>query len=171
MGGLKALGEKDYQFLENFKGIGRTRSIILAAVYELSRRIQSADGTESPTINSPEDVAAIFIPRLRGILQERFYVLSMNSANRVIRETEISRGILNTSPVHPREVFNPAIINRAASIIIIHNHPSGNPEPSEEDRAVTRQIVESGRILGIPVHDHVIVAGSSFMSFRGRNLM
>lgn len=171
VGGLQALGEKDHQFLQKYKGIGQIRSITLAALFELSRRIQSSGTQEFPTINSPEEVAAMFIPRFRGIQQERFYVLHLNSANRVVREVEISRGILNTSPVHPREVFSAAIIDRAASLILIHNHPSGNPEPSEEDRSVTTQIVESGRILGIPVHDHVIIAGNGYMSFRSRNLM
>ncbi len=171
VGGLQALGEKDHQFLQRYKGMGRTRSITLTALFELSRRIQTSGSGDSPTINSPEDVAALFVPRFRGIQQERFYVLHLNSANRVIREVEISRGILNTSPVHPREVFSAAIVDRAASLILIHNHPSGNTEPSDEDRAVTRQIVESGRILGIPVHDHVIIAGTGYMSFRGRNLM
>jgi DNA repair protein RadC len=171
VGGLQALGEKEHQFLRQYKGIGRTRSITLVALFELSRRLQASGIRESPVITSPEDVAALFIPRYRGIQQERFYVIHLNSANRVIREVEISRGILNMSPVHPREVFHSAIIDRAASVILVHNHPSGNTEPSDEDRSVTRQIVESGRVLGIPVHDHVIIAGNHFMSFRSRNLM
>jgi DNA repair protein RadC len=140
-------------------------------LFELSRRLQAPGIGESPVISSPEDVAAIFVPRYRGLQQERFYVMHLNSANRVIREVEVSRGLLNTSPVHPREVFSSAIIDRAASVILVHNHPSGNPEPSEEDRSVTRQVVESGRILGIPVHDHVIIAGNAFLSFRSRNLI
>lgn len=171
VGGLQALGGKDHQFLRQYKGIGRTRSVTLMALFELSRRLQSSGVQEYPIITSPEDVAALFIPRYRGIHQERFYVVHLNSANRLIREVEVSRGILNSSPVHPREVFHSAIIDRAASVILVHNHPSGNPEPSEEDCSVTRQIVESGRILGIPVHDHVIIAGNTFMSFRSRNLI
>jgi DNA repair protein RadC len=170
VGGLQSLGEKESQFLKQYRGIGQARSITLVALFELSRRLQSGD-RDMPVISSPEDVAALFIPRYRGIMQERFYVIHLNSANRMIREVEISRGILNMSPVHPREVFHSAIIDRAASVILVHNHPSGNTEPSEEDRSVTRQIVESGQVLGIPVHDHIIIAGNNFLSFRSRNLM
>jgi DNA repair protein RadC len=105
---------------------------------------------------------------MRDISKEQFHVLIPNTANQVVRMELISEGNLNSSIVHPREVYRTAIIENAASIIGVHNHPSGNPTPSKEDIAITRQLVDSGRILGIPFHDHVIIAGEEFVSLAER---
>lgn len=101
---------------------------------------------------------------LRDLKKEIFKVVLLNSANRIIRDVTISEGTLNASLVHPREVFKAAIDDRAASVILLHNHPSGNPEPSAEDISITEQLRQAGKIMGIPVRDHIIVAGSHFTS-------
>ena len=95
----------------------------------------------------------------------------LNSANKIIKEITITKGLLNSSLTHPREVFRHAIVEHAASVILIHNHPSGNPEPSQEDISITKQIVEAGKVVGIPVHDHIIIAGGNFTSLAERGLI
>lgn len=123
------------------------------------------------TIHSPEEIFQNYRSLFKDQVRERFAVFWLNSANRVLGFEIISEGILNSSLVHAREVFRGAIIVTSASIILAHNHPSENPEPSAEDIQVTRQLVETGKIIGIPVHDHIIFAGNSFTSFAERGLL
>lgn len=163
-GNFTQLAERDYKELEQISGVGPAKAVSLAAAFEIGRRIESDPFASRPTISSPEDVARIFVPKLRGIKKEQFHVIILNSANQIIRMDLVSEGNLNSSIVHPREVFRVAIIENAAAIIGLHNHPSGNPNASKEDIAVTRQLVESGRIIGIPFHDHIIIAGDEFIS-------
>ncbi len=99
-------------------------------------------------------------PQLRDLPQEEFHALLLNTQHAVIREVLVTRGILDASLIHPREVFRPAVLAGAAAVILVHNHPSGDPTPSAEDRAVTRQLVEAGRAVGIPVLDHVVIGGA-----------
>ncbi|MBI4535237.1 MAG: DNA repair protein RadC, partial [Ignavibacteriae bacterium] len=122
-------------------------------------------------VHSPEDVAKLLIPKLRDRAKEIFMVLLLDSQNGLRKEVELSEGTLNASLVHPREVYKVAIDHLAASIIVAHNHPSGNREPSKEDIEITRQLVEAGKIVGIPLHDHVIVAGDGYTSFAERGLL
>ncbi len=122
-------------------------------------------------VHAPADVVRWFAFLFKDIVNERFLVLWMNSANRVTGFEVVSEGILNSALVHPREVFRGAIVATAASIILVHNHPSENAEPSSEDLDITRQLVEAGRVTGIPVRDHVIVAGESYTSFAERGLL
>jgi len=122
-------------------------------------------------IRGPEDIVRNYRSLFKDQVRERFVVFWLNSANRVLGFEIISEGILNSSLVHPREVFRGAIVVTAASVILAHNHPSDNPEPSAEDIQITKQIVESGKIIGIPVHDHIVFAGDSFTSFAERNLL
>jgi DNA repair protein RadC len=125
----------------------------------------------SLTIQSPQDLIKRYQSLFKDHVRERFIVFWLNSANRVTGFEIVSEGILNSSIVHPREVFRGAIVATAAAIILAHNHPSENPEPSAEDIQITRQIVESGKIIGIPVHDHIIFAGKSYTSFAERGLL
>ena len=148
-------------------GVGESRSALLAASFELSRRID-AETEDQPVIRGPEDVARVFGPMLRDRSQEEFWVLPLSSANRLQRPAQVTVGTLNASLVHPRECFRPAIERAAAAVIFVHNHPSGNPEPSEEDLAITRQLAEAGRVLGIPVHDHVVIGGWEYTSLAER---
>jgi DNA repair protein RadC len=123
------------------------------------------------TITNPEDVFNHFKALFEDQVRERFVVIWLNSANKVTGFEIISEGNLNSSIVHPREVFRGAIVATAASIILAHNHPSGNPQPSNEDKHITRQLIESGKIVGIPVHDHIIFAGDSYLSFAEQGLL
>src|SRR5689334_6137579 len=122
-------------------------------------------------IRGPEDLFKHFQFLFKDEVRERFVVFWLNSANRVHGFEIITEGTLNSSLVHPREVFRGAIVSTSASIIIAHNHPSGNPEPSTEDLQITRQIAEASRVVGIPVHDHIIFADGTYTSFAERGLL
>ena len=125
----------------------------------------------SITIRSPSDVFENYQSLFKDQVRERFIVFWLNSANKVIGFEIISEGILNSSLTHPREVFRGAIVSTSASIIIAHNHPSESPEPSREDISISKQLVESGKIIGIPVHDHIIFAGDTYTSLDERGLI
>lgn len=169
---LAFLASKTLSDLMKVDGIGKDKAATLLAAFEISRRILSqSKWFNDRKITSPQDVAEIFIPLLRDELKEKFILVCLNSANKIITHEEISVGNLNSSVVHPREIFKAAIDHRSASIILLHNHPSGNPEPSNEDISITKKIVESGKILDIPVFDHIIIAGNSFTSFVERRLI
>ncbi len=168
---LKRIAELTIADLESVHGIGPAHAVGIAAVFELARRINVAKIDTVPAFTSPEDVMNRYKPMLRDMKQEVFMVVSLNSSNRLLSEREITKGILNSSLTHPREVFRTAIVENAASVILIHNHPSGNCEPSEEDVRITRQIVEAGHIIGIPVHDHVIITPDKCTSFAERGLL
>ncbi len=168
---LRSLAGLSVGDLKQFKGIGDARAVSIAAAFELARRLQSSPDVERRIIRSPSDIAEQFIPALRDLQQEVFIVVLLNSANKIIKEITITKGLLNSSLTHPREVFRHAIVEHAASVILMHNHPSGNPEPSQEDISITKQIVEAGKVVGIPVHDHIIIAGGNFTSLAERGLI
>lgn len=170
-GNLSKLASCDVSELQKIKGIGRTKAVQIAAVFELVRRVQAEPYDPSKIIRSPDDVAKYYIPRLRNLRQETFWVLMLNSANQIIREVKITEGILNASIVHPREVFRTAITESAASIILLHNHPSGNPQPSNDDIIITKKLVQTGEIVDIKVLDHLIIAGDSYTSLKKLELM
>ena len=170
-GNLAMLATKTVDSLQKISGIGKDKAATLAAAFELSRRILSQPKWfVNKKITSPQDIAEIFIPILRDDNKEKFIVVCLNSANKIIKHETISIGNLNSSVVHPREVFKVAIDNSSASIILIHNHPSGNPEPSSEDIRITKKIVETGKIMEIPVFDHLIIAGETYTSFVEKRL-
>jgi DNA repair protein RadC len=122
-------------------------------------------------IRTPGDVHRLLAPRVQPLDQEAFYVIALGSQSDVRAVHEVTRGLLNSSLVHPREVFRAAILAGAAGIILVHNHPSGDPTPSADDRAVTRQMVDAGRLLDVPVYDHVILAGDRYVSFAEAGLL
>jgi DNA repair protein RadC len=138
-------------------------------VCELTRRRYR--GKVLPEIRGPDDVVRLVGRKLRKEPREHFLVLLLNARHEVMGRETVSIGSLNASIVHPREVFKPAILESAASLILVHNHPSGDPEPSEEDLAITKRLVQSGELLGIQVLDHVIVAQRGVVSFRTRQLL
>lgn len=150
--------------LERVPGVGAASAAAITAALELGLRAQQESRPHRPRMTGPDDVYRLMAPRLRDLPHEQFHSLLLNAQHRVLREVMITRGILDASLVHPREVFRPAILERASSIILVHNHPSGDPSPSAEDREVTRQIREAGRTIGIPVLDHVIVADEGWQS-------
>jgi DNA repair protein RadC len=164
-GGLNNLTSQTSESIQKQLGIGKDKAATLIAAFEISRRVDVQKKLfSSKKITSPNDIAEIFIPLLRDKVKEEFYVICLNSANRITKMELISIGNLNASVVHPREVFKVAIDNNSANIILLHNHPSGNSEPSNEDISVTRKMAEAGKLLDIQVFDHIIVAGNKFTS-------
>lgn len=171
-GNLAMLATKTADSLQKISGIGKDKAATLVAAFELSRRILSqAKWFSNQKVTSPQEIADIFIPMLRDDTKERFIVVCLNSSNKIIKHETISIGSLNSSVVHPREIFKVAIDCSSASIILIHNHPSGNPEPSNEDIRITKKVVESGKILDIPIFDHLIIAGDTYTSFVEKRLI
>lgn len=168
---LRRLGTRTPAELMRQRGIGPARAMELLAAFELGRRAQAEPDEPRPVLRSPDDVARRMIPLLRDRKTEVFTVLVLDARNALVIDIELSVGTLNASLVHPREVYKAAIDHGAASIIVVHNHPSGNPDPSPEDIEITRQLAEAGRIIGIPLHDHVIVAGEHFTSHADRGLL
>jgi DNA repair protein RadC len=152
-------------------GIGRSRAIAIIAGLELAKRLYGTKSSEKLAIQSPEDIVNHYGPKFRDLVQEEFWVFPLNAVNRLLEPRQISKGILNSSLAHPRECFREAITQSAAAVIFVHNHPSGNPEPSQEDRAITKQLVEAGKIIGITVHDHIIIAADKFTSFAEQKLI
>lgn len=169
-GSLRNLARLTFQDFMEMK-LGHVRSVTLSAAFELARRIPVRDTSGKPFLRSPEDVVQWCMPKLKDLRHEEFWALLLSASNRLIHQVRVTTGTLNASLVHPRECFADALKMRCAGVIFVHNHPSGNPEPSQEDRAITRQLVEAGKILGIPVHDHVIVADAEFTSFAERGLL
>jgi len=143
----------------------------VAAALELGRRLAREERPVRVRIRTPEDVVRLLADRLRDLEVEEFHVVALSAQRDVLKDLLVSRGVLTGSLVHPREVFRPAIAEAAAGIIVVHNHPSGDPTPSPEDRAVTGQLTAAGTVLGIPVLDHVIVAGDRWMSFASQGLL
>ncbi len=170
-GRLQELARMDLGRLEAIAGIGPAVASRIVAAIELGRRVGAARTIYEDPITGPSDVHDIFAPALAHLAHEEFHVLLLNSQNAPICQRQITRGILDASLIHPREVFRDAIVLRAAALILVHNHPSGNPEPSAEDLQVTRQLGTAGSQLGIPVLDHVIVAGETFSSLAGRGCL
>ena len=163
-GSLQRLASLDVSELEHMHGVGRATAARIVAALELGRRAASQPASDSCRIRGPADVFRRMGPRLHDLPQEEFHTLLLNTRHRVMREVFVTRGILDASLVHAREVFRPAVAEGAAALILVHNHPSGDPTPSAEDHAVTRQLVEAGRVLGIPVLDHVVVGRGSYRS-------
>jgi DNA repair protein RadC len=151
--------------LASIPGVGRARAATLTALGEISRRLAATRLERGVQIRSPRDVHAHFGPLLAAEKKERFYAILLDSKNRVLGNLRISEGSLGASLVHPREAFRPAIRESAAAVIFLHNHPSGDPLPSAEDRQITGRLREAGELLGIPMLDHVIVGGEEYYSF------
>ena len=170
-GSLRRLAARPPSELLRRPGVGPAKAARLLAAFELGARLGQEARPAVTRIREPDDVARLFQDRLRDLAVEEFHLLALDSQSQVLREVLVTRGLLNSSLVHPREVFRPAIAEAAAGIIIVHNHPSGDPTPSAEDRAVTRQLVAAGRLLDLPVYDHVIIAGDRHLSFATAGLL
>lgn len=166
-GSLRALALADVSTLERVGGVGPATASRLAAALELGRRAAAEEEPLERPVRGPQDVYRRMGPRLRDVAQEEFHALLLDTRHRVVREVLVTRGILDASLIHPREVFRVAVSESAAGVILVHNHPSGDPSPSPEDRAITRQLAEAGRALGIPVLDHVVVGRGRYASLAG----
>ena len=169
-GSLQKLSEASIEELSSIKGIGLAKATQIKAAFEIGRRVSTQiPAYKSKELNDPEKVYRLIKSKLKDYHKEHFYIIALNSRNYSI--AEISVGSLNASVVHPREVFGEAIKNKAASVIFAHNHPSGDPEPSEDDLILTKRLVESGKILGIEVVDHIIITKNEFFSFKEKKLI
>ena len=170
-GNLKGIANASVEELTEINGIGPAKAAQIKAVVELSKRLERvADESQKPAIKSSEDVANIVRSRLKGKKKEHFLVLCLDTRNRLINYKPVSMGSLDTSIVHPREVFKEAISSNAASVIFVHNHPSGDPEPSKEDIELTKRPAKAGEIMGIEVLDHIIVCDRSYLSLKAKKL-
>ena len=170
-GCLRRLAQRPRAELLRSAGIGPAKAARLLAALELGNRAAREERPAVQRIREPEDVVHLFQTRLRDLQVEEFHLLALDSQSQVLRQVLVTRGLLNSSLVHPREVFRAAIAEAAAGIIVVHNHPSGDPTPSAEDRAVTRQLAEAGRLLDLPLYDHVIIAGDRFASLAALGLL
>jgi len=170
-GDFQRLSTMNYQELLQTKGIGPAKAVTLSASFEIARRTASLPIQQKLKINEPEVVFKKFEPQMGHLKKEVFMVLILNSANVLLRDVRISEGILNSSLVHPREVFQPAILESAASIILLHNHPSGEVTPSQEDKNITYRLVEAGKLMDIPVLDHIIIGQKKYFSFKEEGLI
>jgi len=170
-GNLRGIANASIEELAETKGIGPAKAAQIKAALELSKRLDSdANERPKPVFKSPEDVAAVMRSKLKGKKKEHFWVICLDTRNRLTDWKQVSIGSLDTSIVHPREVFKEAVSASAASVIFVHNHPSGDPEPSKEDIELTKRLVKAGEIIGIDVLDHIIVCDRSYVSLKANNL-
>lgn len=170
-GSLRRLATAPAAAITQIHGLGTARAAIVHAALELGRRLAEESRAEGALIRQPRDIYLAYAPRLEDLPVEEFHVAVLDAQQRFERDITVTRGILNGSLVHPREVFREAIAERAASVILVHNHPSGDPTPSLDDRMVTNQLVLAGRVLDIPVQDHVVVGRGRYVSFVEAGLM
>jgi len=164
-GNLRELAQAELHELQQIKGLGPAKATSIKAAFTLGSRFQARRLETLERFTTPAQVFDFFHHELRDSRKELFLVLLLDGKNRITRKVQISEGSLNQSIVHPREVFAPAVRESAAAVIFIHNHPSGDPAPSREDREITRRLKEAGDLLGIKVLDHIIIGDGSFYSF------
>lgn len=162
---LSSLSKMDVDTLRYCGGLSQTTAIKMASMLELSKRILNSSAMDAAHITSPGD-GAKYLERLRYYQTEVFVVLLLSTKNRVIKAVKIAAGSLTSAVVHPREVFAPAVAAHCASILVAHNHPSGDPYPSSEDRNLTRALEAAGNVLGIPVIDHLVIGDGRYFSFK-----
>ena len=162
---LRSLAAQPMASATAVAGVGFARAAAIHAALELGHRLRAEAGNDGMSLQTARDVYVSFGQRMEDLPVEEFHVGILDSRDRLTRDVTVTRGILNSSLVHPREVFREAIAERAASIIIVHNHPSGDPTPSAEDRDTTIQLVKAGNVLDIPVRDHVIIGRGRYVSF------
>jgi DNA repair protein RadC len=166
--GLEGVGRAGGAELCRIDGIGPAKAAQLLAALELGRRVVSRPLQPGAVFASSQSVYDYFAPLLREIRQERFWAVLLDNKHRVMRDLTVSTGSLTSSLVHPREAFAAAVRDSAAAVIFVHNHPSGDPSPSAEDRQLTERLVACGELMGIPVLDHVIIGRTTYYSFADR---
>lgn len=168
--GLRYLVDSDVEQLASINGIGKAKAAQIKAAIELGRRLSAFElGVDKP-VKCPQDVADLLMEEMRYLKKEHMKLMLLNIKCNLISVEEISVGSLNASIVHPREVFNPAIRKSSASIIMVHNHPSGDPTPSKEDAAITARISEAGKLIGIELVDHIIIGDGRYISMKEKGL-
>ncbi|MGE5654734.1 MAG: RadC family protein [Bacillota bacterium] len=168
--GFHGLADATFGELRDVPGMGSAKICELKAAVEIGRRM-SMSPRQRVVIRTPRDVEALVGNELRQLTQEHFVVLSLDSKNQLVGKDDTFTGTLNSSLVHPREVFNRAVRRSAASVVVVHNHPSGDPQPSREDNEVTRRLSEAGKLLGIELLDHIIIGDGRYVSLRERGVL
>ncbi|MBM7854532.1 DNA repair protein RadC [Desulfohalotomaculum tongense] len=168
---LTGLMEAAVEELASIKGVGPVKAVQIKAALELGKRLAFSPAAKRVAIRSPDDAAALVMEDMRRLDREHFCALLLNTKNQVLSVETISVGTLNSSVVHPRELFKAAIKKSSAAVILLHNHPSGDPAPSREDIAITKRIVKSGEILGISVLDHLIIGDNRFISLKSEGVI
>lgn len=166
--GLQGLANRGVEELCGIPGIGPAKTAQLKAAIELGKRVLATPLSTGTQIASSADLFHHYYPRLRDLRHEVFKIVLVDAKHAIIRDATVSEGSLTLSIVHPREVFNLAVRESAAAVIFVHNHPSGDPSPSEEDRTLTARLVEAGELLGIQVLDHLIIGDGQYVSFADR---
>jgi len=169
--GIKNLVQANVEELSKIKGIGPAKAAQLKAALEIGSRLASATNGARPYIKGPEDAAQMVMEEMRHLDREHFCALLLNTKHQVVARETISVGTLNSSLVHPRELFRAAIKRSAAALILVHNHPSGDPSPSREDREITARLKEAGTIIGIDVLDHIIIGDNNFISLKSMGML
>lgn len=169
--GIRSLYNITIEELSSVKGIGTAKACQILAALELGKRIAKYIPKDKIKITSPDDICINYMEELRYLKKEIFKIVLLNTKNEIICDLDISIGSLNSSIVHPREVFIEAIKRSANKVILIHNHPSGSPEPSKEDKNITQRLIEAGKILGIDVIDHIIFGDGIYFSFKEKLLI
>ncbi|MFD1018908.1 RadC family protein [Thalassobacillus hwangdonensis] len=169
--GLSLLKDASVEELTAIKGIGTAKAVLLLSALELGKRLHQLKPGERYIIRSPEDGADFVMEEMRDLQQEHFICLFLNTKNQVLHRQTIFIGSLNASIVHPREVFKEAVKRSAASIICAHNHPSGDPTPSQEDINVTRRLSECGKMIGIELLDHLVIGDRKFISLKEKGYL
>lgn len=167
-GNLTVLARREVRSLRQEFGLSRGAAARLAAAFALGRRVERSVREPRRSLRSPALVHDLMAGEMRGLERETFHALLLDGKHRLQRRHRVSEGTLTCSLVHPREVFGPALREGAAALIVVHNHPSGDPEPSAEDLSVTRRLIEVGELLGIPLLDHVVIAEERYVSVRER---
>lgn len=163
---IKQLSLANVSRLMQVHGVGKAKAAQIAAVFELARRLETFVEEPKRKICSPKDVYTLMYPKMREQKKEKFITLCLDTKNQILKEEVVSIGSLNASIVHPREVFKSALLESSASVIMVHNHPSGDPSPSREDIMVTEKMVEGGKLLGIDVLDHIIIGDGKYVSLK-----
>ena len=170
-GNIKSISQASITALSDIKGVGLAKAAQLKACFELGKRQDLEPELKNYDIKNPQSVVKAIRASIKDKAKEHFKLILLDTRNKIIGISTISIGTLNASLVHPREIFKEAIIHNSASVVLAHNHPSGDPEPSEEDLTITKRLVESGKILGIEVIDHIIIGKTNFSSFKERGLI
>ncbi|MBE5950213.1 MAG: JAB domain-containing protein [Lachnospiraceae bacterium] len=169
--GLQSLWNMKSEDLKDIPGIGRVKSIQILCICELAKRLARGKRLVGRKVSSPEDIIAYYNIHLKYQEKESLILLILDSKNRILSEEMLSIGTINTSIADPREIFYTALKKNAVSILLLHNHPSGDPTPSTEDILVTKRIKDAGALLGIPLYDHIIIGQNSYVSLRGEKYL
>ena len=169
--GILGIHQFNVERLKKIKGIGQVKAIQISCISELAKRLSKASYEETVCFTEPKTIAQYYMEDLRHANQEQMKLLLLNTKSRLIGETDISKGTVNSAVISPRELFVEALLKNAVSIVLLHNHPSGDPTPSKADVLITRRIQEAGRLIGVELLDHIVIGDNCYVSLREKGLV